>query len=53
MSDVKDDVKPIDYRDCSNALLKMWIENVLTDGEYFRVQEKLDKWHTQQKEQEH
>lgn len=35
-------VKPIGYLDCSNALLKMWTENVLTDGEYYRIHEKLD-----------
>lgn len=36
------EVKPIDYRDCSCALLKMWIENVLTDSEYSRIQGKLN-----------
>ena len=51
MSDVKD-VKPISYQDCSNALLKMWIENVITDSEYYRIQGKLDKWYTRQQEQE-
>ena len=45
MSDVKD-VKPINYQDCADALLKMWIENVLTDGEYYRIIEKLNKWQT-------
>lgn len=52
MSDVKDDVKPISYQDCSDALLKMWIENVLTDGEYYRIIEKLNKWQLRQQEQE-
>lgn len=36
------EVKPIDYRDCSCALLKMWIENVLTDSEYRRIHGKLN-----------
>lgn len=35
------DVKPIDYRDCSNAMLMMWMENILTDGEYNRIMDKL------------
>ena len=35
----------IGYDDCSNALLKMWMDNVLTDGEYNRIADKLnEKW---------
>ena len=35
----------IGYDDCSNALLKMWMDNVLTDGEYYRIADKLNvKW---------
>lgn len=37
------DVKSIDYRDCSNAMLMMWMENILTDGEYNRIMDKLNK----------
>jgi hypothetical protein len=37
------EVKPISYQDCSNALLKMWMENVLTDGEYRRISGKLEE----------
>ena len=33
----------IGYDDCSNALLKMWMDNVLTDGEYYRIADKLNK----------
>lgn len=36
-------IKPIDYLDCSNAMLMMWMENILTDGEYNRVMDKLNK----------
>lgn len=39
------DQKPISYADCSNAMLKMWMENVLTDGEYSRIMDKLNKAH--------
>lgn len=31
----------IGYLDCSNALLKMWMDNVLTDGEYKRIADRL------------
>ena len=35
----------IGYNDCANALLKMWMDNVLTDGEYYRIADKLnEKW---------
>jgi len=36
------EVKPIDYQDCSNAMLKMWMDNVVTDGEYNRIMDKLN-----------
>ena len=38
-----DEVKPIDYRDCANAMLKMWMENMVTDGEYNRIMDKLNE----------
>ncbi len=39
---VQTDVRPIDYQDCSDALLKMWMDNVVTDGEYWRIMDKLN-----------
>jgi hypothetical protein len=36
------EIKPIEYHDCANAMLKMWIDNVLTDGEYNRIMDKLN-----------
>lgn len=33
----------ISYIDCSNATLKMWIDKVLTDGEYNRIMDKLNE----------
>ena len=40
-----ENVKPIDYRDCANAMMKMWMENVLTDSEYNLIMDKLNKAH--------
>jgi hypothetical protein len=41
----KSEIKPIGYRECSDAMLKMWMDNVLTDGEYYRIMDKLNaKW---------
>lgn len=37
------EIKPIDYQDCANAMMKMWMDNVLTDGEYNRIMDKLNK----------
>ena len=37
------EVKEIGYAECANAMLKMWIDNVLTDGEYNRIMDKLNK----------
>ena len=39
------ETKPISYMECANAMLKMWIDNVLTDGEYNRIMEKLNSKH--------
>lgn len=33
----------IDRQYCENALLFLWMENVLTDGEYNRITDKLNK----------
>ena len=38
--------KPIDYQDCADALLKMWMEHIIIDGEYNRIMDKLNKSHT-------
>ena len=39
------ELKPIEYRACSDAMLKMWMENGLTDGEYNKIMDKLNKAH--------
>lgn len=36
------EIKPIEYRDCANAMLKMWMDNIVTDGEYNRIMDKLN-----------
>ena len=35
------EIKPIEYRECANAMLRMWMDNVVTDGEYNRIMSKL------------
>ena len=39
---VQPEINPIEYRDCANAMLKMWMDNVVTDGEYNRIMDKLN-----------
>lgn len=34
--------KPITYTDCANAMMKMWIDNVLTDRQYNAIMDKLN-----------
>ena len=35
--------EPISYKDCANAMLKMWMDKVLTDKEYYHIMDKLNK----------
>lgn len=42
---IKVDEKTIDYSDCSNALLKLWMENIITDGQYNLIMDRLNKAH--------
>ena len=45
MPTIEPEPKPISYMECANAMLKMWIDNVLTDGEYNRIMDKLNSKH--------
>ena len=36
------EIKPISYQDCANAMMMMWMADVLTDGEYRRIMDKLN-----------
>ena len=42
MPSAQPEPQEIGYTDCANAMLKMWIDNVLTDGEYSRIMDKLN-----------
>ena len=37
------EVKQISYTDCANAMLMMWMDKVLTDGEHNRIMDKLNE----------
>ena len=39
---IEPEIKPIDYRDCANAMMRMWMDDVVTDGEYNRIMDKLN-----------
>ena len=40
---IQPEPQEIGYDDCANALLKMWMDNVLTDGDYYRIADKLNE----------
>jgi len=46
----EEEVKPITYQDCANALLMMWMDEVLTDGEYYRIADKLNAHELKERE---
>ena len=41
----------IGYSECADAMLKMWIDNVLTDGEYNRSMDKLNAHWAERREE--
>lgn len=41
----------IGYSECASAMLKMWIDNVLTDGEYNRIMDKLNAHWAERREE--
>lgn len=43
----------ITYPVCAAAMLKMWIDDVLTDDEYNRIMDKLNTWELNRREGEH
>ena len=40
----------INYQMCADALLKMWMDDVLTDGDYKRIMNKLNAWERKRRE---
>ena len=49
---VQTEIKPIDYQYCSNAMLMMWIDNVITDGEYNKIMDNLNAKHIAERREE-
>ena len=39
---IEPEIKPIEYQDCANAMLRMWMDKVVSDGEYNRIMDKLN-----------
>lgn len=47
------ETRPYSYEYCVNAMLVMWMEDVLTDKQYYAIMEKLNKsvvWNEEKKE---
>lgn len=41
----------IGYSECADAMLKMWMDNVLTDGEYSHIMDKLNAHWAERREE--
>ena len=37
-----ENTKPVGYSDCAKAMMRMWMDNVVTDGEYLRIMDRLN-----------
>ena len=51
LSSAQPEPHEIGYSECANAMLKMWVDNVLTDGEYNRIMDKLNAHWTERREE--
>ena len=51
LSSAQSEQPEISYKDCADATLKMWIDNVLTDGEYIRIMDKLNAHWVERREE--
>ena len=49
LSSAQSEQTEISYKDCADATLKMWIDNVLTDGEYNRIMNRLNAYWRERK----
>ena len=38
-------MSPEDYRACSISMLIMWMDKILSDGEYYLIMSKLNKYY--------
>ena len=45
-------VKKIGYAECTSAMLKMWIDDILTDGEYNRIMDSLNAHYNAERRQD-
>lgn len=41
--------EPIDYQMCADAMMKMWIEKIITDAEYNKIMDRLNEWEERNK----
>ena len=49
LSPAQPEQQEISYKDCADATLKMWIDNVLTDWEYNRIMNRLNAYWRERK----
>lgn len=44
-----EEVDPNDYESRCNILLSMWMDDILTDSEYHKIRDKLDKFEAERR----
>ncbi len=49
---VEPQIKPITYHDCSNAMMMMWMDKIVTDGEYNKIMDRLNKFEIERRTDE-
>lgn len=52
MPSAKPQIKPITYHDCSNAMMMMWMNKIVTDGEYNKIMDRLNKFEIERRKTE-
>lgn len=43
------EVDPTDYETRCNVISTLWMDNILTDSEYYKIREKLDKFEAERR----
>lgn len=46
------EIDPNDYQTRRDILLSMWMDNILTDKQYYSIREKLDRFEAERRKRE-
>ena len=37
------------YKDCADAMLMLWVEHIITNGQYRKIMDRLNEWERRKK----